>query len=503
MGKKHDYSFFKVTTFTKVDNNLIEQTTYSNLSYKQALSKFKEVRLKLESENLLEYIYLSMEGITTEGESILKNHREFLSNSVNENTIDNHHEVELINETEECLDENYSTYIDNNENIPIGEIINSDLADKLKKSLAIKEEDKFDNTNKKDLKITSNTVKLTQGVSLNNNLQTVSHKENNETSQLLKINNISSKPVSDFMPKKSTKTTTLKDLKLTDYYRHISEVSSSDIIDILVQALSLLDEKNQYNQDMTFLADKKRDCSYHDFEDILFNKTLTEEERDSALLTVSKAMAATSVKRRQFKVESSATETAFSKITKVRPGDKGSFNRLKSNSYIYTDKKKNTTQIYTYTYTSEEERIALKEKLKTVHSKVIDVEWGVLECYNRCGTGKQAIDDTEIAAIKSSAYLDSALGKKPLSDIVVKGKVLHFPHIFEFDSEEASIAEEMISENNIVNFGTSFNKEKGSSVKISGIKEQIFKNFVATIHHKYTKIGYDKDTCSAYLLKRI
>lgn len=521
MGKKYNYSFFKVSTFIKVNGDLMEQTTYSNLTYKQALSKFKEIRLKLESESLSEYIYLSLVGVTTEGALILKLDREFPCDSVEDSNIpvneitflNTNSEKELVSSKDEFVEplqedltEDYSLYINNDDSVSLGDMIDSNLAEKLTSSLTFKEDDLLNNPSITNSNIITDNIDAND-VSVDNadGVESIDCVSNIKSSMQSEENNVNYKSTLDVAPKETTKVTTLKDLKLSDYYRHISEVSSSDVIEILVQALSLLNEKHTYNKDMVQLVDKQRDCSYHDFEGILFDSTLTEEEKDKAILTIGKALATITVERRGYKNEILVTERAFTKLGNVRADNPHSFEELKSPPSIYSGKGSSTTKTYTYTYNTEAERVALRNKLESIHSKVVDVKWGVFECYNKCGSKKGHITNTAVNRIKSSANLGQTIGVtgSSIGDILVDGKMRNIPHVIELNSDDIIEADKMIPKENVVKYGSSFKKGKGSSVKILGLSESAFKSFVSTIHHKYTKIGYNKETCSTYLFNRI
>ena len=520
MGHKYNYSFFKVATFIKVNDQLVEETTYSNLTYKTGLSKFKEMRLKLESESLSEYIYLSLVGITVEGETILVYDKEFLCDSTVNNaslSADSHEDVdfkkdivsfkdETLKSSEEDTVDNYNIYMNNDDSVSFGDIIDSNSSDELKNSLVLEEEILLNNTPAANSNIISDDIKIND-VSVDNDDIVGSNDavSDIESSMQLKENNITHKPISNISPEETTKVTTLKDLKLSDYYRHISEVSSSDVIGILVQALSLLNEKHIYNKDMVQLVEKQRDCSYHDFEEIIFNPTLTEEEQNKEILTVSKALAALAAERRVHKTETTATENAFTKLVDVKANNPNSFEDLKSTSSINYGKKSSTTQTYKYTYNTEEERVALRNKLEATHSKVVDVKWGVFECYNKCGSKKGHITETAVNRIKSSANSGQTIGvnESSIGNILVDGKVKNIPHVIELNSDDIIEADKMIPKENVVKYGSTFKKSKGSSVKILGLNESAFKSFVSTIHHKYMKIGYNRETCSTYLINRI
>lgn len=83
------YSHFKVITIYKKVDSLSKTDIIDNLKYKEALKKFKELRITLQNSNVI----LKMVGVTVSGDSIDKFFADLTENTKDAKCIESSNEI--------------------------------------------------------------------------------------------------------------------------------------------------------------------------------------------------------------------------------------------------------------------------------------------------------------------------------------------------------------------------------------------------------------------------
>ena len=464
MKPKYNYSHFKVFVMEDRNGYLSENQTFDNLKYKDALRLFKQTRQALESNDLHSFpLSLFMVGITINGEVIEKHKVEF-NPSYKNDTSNNHLEIEeslpinistsnkednfAENDALEMVDslEKYIDNFDSSEFVSIGELFSEfDFSN-------IQEEEEC----KENIISTTNNICSSSKAVLDNT--------NNNAS------------LSEYPNKDNANMYSLSDIDLNKCFKHISEVKAKDIVNILIQALHILDKKNSYILNMNGYFDKKRDYLYHKYENINSYMHLDSSSFEEELISIGKEMVELSTKRRDIKDDRAICERTFQILPRIKPKNIETIEQLRfDKSYFDSDFAPNL-KIYSYTYNDEIERDDLMKSLSMEFDKVLDVEWGLIECYNRVGSIKAR--------------------KKTTS--VLKKRVLEFKDI---DISTANSFEGIVS--STVPVGESFVKSKGTSVKITHIDRQHAYKFAKDIYTVYKDVAYNEETKSLYLIERL
>lgn len=426
----------------------------NNLTYREALKSFKRLRLELEATSK-EFMHIILMGVTTENSEVIVKTKEiapkeeFLQKNVRFKDEIN----DIIEESndKDDLTLNNKTTLDNE--IMIDNTLDEDL----------KEEDKIEFNDYID-ELTRSVKEIEEDTSCN----TLS----DDSTNILDLNNFEERLYKDILNEKKT----LKSLNLKDYYRHIADVDSIDIVKLIIDAFKILDEKHNYNSDMINLLTKRRDCYCHDFENLDKMNFASIEEQNKFILSLGANMHNTGLERRKFKNEYSITEKVFKSLPRVRQSYYNPLVEIQKSMPKFNIDKAVNIKTYVYNYNTEEERTSLLKELTKKFDKVVDVEWGKFECYNKVGSScNKKVDKDIISEIEDKIDLIDELSAKSYEAIV----------------------------NETVKCGTTFLKTKGTSVKITNVDKKAASHLTKTIHHKYSKCAYDLKSKSLYLIKRL
>lgn len=414
------YLNFKIIKETIEENSKIN-VIIENLSYREALKVFKEERIKLEN-TLKEPIYLTLKGILDDSSETIIRKKEIvpLNQACCENAIEDRDSNEIALTSKDILDDEEST---SNTGIEFNEYV-------------------------KDIENSIKEIEMQD-----------SKLQNKENKTDLILNDI------DF-----------KSLNLKSLYRHISEVETKDILKVLIDIFNILEDKHKYNLDMINLLEKKRDCYYHDFENLDKMEFDSLEEKKEFMVNLGFNMHDLSYERRKFKHEHTITDKVFSNLSKVKCSDYTALSAIKVNEPKFNLDKAVNLKTYIYNYNTIEERNFLLNNLNSKYDKVIDVKWGVIECYYKVGSNKSK---------KAEETNDLGINKK--IDII--------------DEVSAKNYESIVNET--VPYGKTFLKAKGSTVKLTNISKKSVNALAKNIHNKYTKCAYDINSSTLYLIERV
>lgn len=487
MSPNKKYLYFYILRSGLKDGKDTLDIVHDNLSYREALKCYKQLRLEIEA-TATEYVHIILMGVIDKDNKVVIKAKEIApNNEIIELNDTAKEEVNVLEEdNSKFMGREMLTYsiedIDFKYHENINEITEhidgeSTCDDSLKESF-IEEDDKIEFSDYVD--------ELTKSIK-DIETESLSNGNSNNSTEKLENSDVIQNSSEDGINK------TLKSINLKEYYRHISEVDSADIIKLLVDTFRLLDEKHNHNADMITLLTKKRDCYCHDFEflDNMNFKSL--EEQNEFVLSLGANMHKAGIERRKYKNEYSMTEKVFTNLPKIRPSYYKPLTDIEKTSPNYDAEKTLNVKTYKYHYSTEEEKELLLKELSNKFNKVVDIEWGTFECYNKAGTTinkklkKELIskitDNVETEAVKQI----NILGYKDKLDII----------------DEVSAKKYEVMVNQTVPCGSSFLKTRGSSVKITNVTEKAVSHMTRTVRHKYSKCAYDLDTKSLYLIKRL
>ena len=477
MANKLNYKYFKVYTVVTENNSSVIDLMYDNLKYRDALKQFKIVRESLELHTHND-IVLILSGIIESGDEKIIREKHFSLNQVVRDavtsTCDN---FDLQNESLNCEDdafseiseEDYSQFMDSN-----GDSDFVSIEDLLSDTTIFNSKEFYDNINDhiNDSELKDVTLRDYENSQLGCDTKKDTC-ENNLISKDVASEEVTYKDIAD-----STSFTekTLKDLCLSDYYKHIGDIDTPDLVKLLIDVLLLLDKKHKHNIDMVNLLEKMRDCCYHDFENFDESDFVSKQSQDSYLSSLGKKMHDISVKRRKAKDGCQLTEKVLNNISKVRLSNYNPLTSINLTKHPFDIKVAHNIKVHSFKYSTEAERLLLMTTLPHTFDKVIDVTWGTIQCYNKVGSEKAK-------KLNSVSDINSKLKIDILDSVSLK----------KYDS----IIDETVP------FGKSFLKGRGTSVKLTNMNIKNIKNLIHTIHNKYSKFAYHSDTESFYLIDRL
>lgn len=490
MSPNKKYLHFYILKSGLKDGQDTLDVVHDNLSYREALKCYKQLRLEIEA-TAKDYVHIILMGVIDKDNEVVIKAKEIApNNELIESDINPKEEIESLKE--DSKDENTSEYTGGELLTYTIEDIDFIAQDKLSalqentneenidedctKEDCIEEEDKIEFSDYVD--------ELTKSIK---EIDDLCNKPNDNLTNTLEVQEFTENN-SEYDIKK-----TLKSINLKEYYRHISEIDSADIIKLLVDTFKLLDEKHNYNSDMITLLTKKRDCYCHDFENLDKMNFQSLDERNDFVLSLGANMHKTGIERRKFKNEYSMTEKAFRNLPKIRPSYYKPLIEIEKSLPEFDMEKTLNVKTYIYNYSTDIEKEALLIELNKKFDKVVDTEWGTFECYNKTGSAiNKKLKKELISKITDSVGAEATkemniVGSKDKLDII----------------DEVSAKKYEVIVNQTVACGSSFLKTKGSSVKITNVNEKAVNHLTRTIHHKYSKCAYDLKTRSLYLIKRL
>lgn len=490
MAKKFNYKYFRVFTMITSNDSSVLDLMFDNLRYRDALKQFKVIRESLE-ESISNFTTLTLLGITDDDSENVIRQKSFEPQNVtciesneslslvNESSTDTGIEIitdvenidietksEKLDDYSESIDD-YSEFISSSEPdefVSIGDLL-SDLSISINSADFKKtdcDEVTLDNPTSSNFNdVADNCLECDSANDASNNVSTLNEKEIVVEKEI------------DYL---STQPKTLKDLNLTDFYSHIGDVDTKDIVNVLLDVLLLLDKKHNHNMDIVNLVEKKRDCLYHNFEN--FDKTdfVSLQSEDSYLASLGRKMHDLSKIRREAKEGYLLTEKVFNNLSKVRLSNYSAISSLNKPKAPFDVNAAPNIKVYTFNYSNEAERVLLLKTLPDTFDKVIDVTWGLIECYNKIGSNKAK----KLSNVKD---VESKIRVSILDGLSIK--------------KYESIVDQTVP------FGKSFLKTKGTSVKITNMNTKNVNALINTIHNKYSKFAYHSGTESFYLINRL
>lgn len=491
MAKKFNYKYFKVFTMVTSNNSSVLDLMFDNLKYRDALKQFKVIRESLE-ESISKFTTLTLLGITdNDSENIIRqktfepqnvvcveSNETFSLDNQCSTTISNITTADIENVdlevngegsdyTIESIDD-YSEFLSSSEPdefVSIGDLL-SDL------SISINSDD-FKKTDCDEVVMdNSTTSNLNDVVDTCLECASVSDTASNSLATLNEKDIVVDKDIASL----SVSSKTLKDLNLADFYSHIGDVDTKDIVNVLLDVLLLLDKKHNHNIDIVNLVEKKRDCLYHDFEN--FDKTdfVSTQSEDSYLASLGRKMHNLSKIRREAKDGYLLTEKIFNNLSKVRLSNYNAISSLNKPKAPFDVNIAPNIKVYTFNYSNEAERVLLLKTLPETFDKVVDVTWGTIECYNKVGSNKAK----KLSNVKD---VESKIRVSILDGVSIK--------------KYESIVDQTVP------YGKSFLKTKGTSVKITNMNTKNVTALINTIHNKYSEFAYHSGTESFYLINRL
>lgn len=480
MGKNNKYQYFKILKYKDKTTKDGADIINNNLTYTEGLKLFKKIRIEFESTSE-DNVYIMFVGVNNEGtESIIKE-KEILAVSSNRDNIiviEPIAQKESMQNTESKESVGTVQEIETVDNIEdTGSIENmSVIEDMVNKN--IQDEDDFDYSNCEDEDDNSEESEASTQRDEEPTLkeeetsnEEINKKDTIEFNEYIDNLNNSIKEIEN-----DSLATSLSSVNLKEYYKHISEINSKDIIRILVDAFNILEERHNYNNDMVDLLTKKRDCYCHDFENLDKMSFKSIEEQNKFVLELGANMHNTGTERRKFKNEYSMTEQVFKNLPKIRPAYYTPLTDIEKSIPKFDIKKATNIKTYVYNYNTQNEREILLDKLNKAFDKIVDVKWGQFECYNKVGSAnsKKMLKDIDFEVIDKIDVIDEASAK----------------------SYESII-------NQTVIWGNTFLKTKGSSVKITKVNKKAVQQFTKSIYHKYSKCAYETKSQTLYLIQRL
>lgn len=467
-NNKYKYFYILKSGFENQKESL--SVVENNLNYREGLKRFKQLRLELES-TAREFIHIILMGVISEGNEVIIKTKEIEPNKeLIKIKVNPKEEIETLAKDSEsenvlnCTGRELLTY-----SIEDIDFMAKDKLSAIQTNIdeANIDEDYIEEKDK--IEFSDYVNELTKSIK-EIETDTLCDKTNSNLTKASQVQDFTENN-SEYNVKK-----TLESINLKEYYKHISEIDSADIIRLLVDTFRLLNEKHNYNSDMINLLTKKRDCYCHDFENL--DKMCFEsiEEQNEFILSLGANMHKTGTERRKFKNEYNITEKVFKNLPKVRPAYYKPLTEIEKDAPEFDIDKAVSIKTYIYNYNTEAERSSLLKELNKKFDKVVDVEWGKFECYNKVGS------------INCKKLLEEVT-----SEITDKVDII--------DEVSAKSYESIV--NQVVSCGNTFLKVKGSSIKITNVNKKAANHLTRTIYHKYSKCAYDLNSKSLYLIERL
>ncbi|MGU8834193.1 hypothetical protein ACV3UL_07825 [Clostridium perfringens] len=327
------YSHFKVITIYKKVDSLSKTDIIDNLKYKEALKKFKELRITLQNSNVI----LKMVGVTVSGDSIDKFFADLTENTKDAKCIESSNEIIKENVLKESNEENNREILTNS---------------------SISEE---------DIHKTYNSYEsFAKSSDCNDDIDYI--EQNDELIDSCKYTNDF-----EFIDK-------IKEMNLS-MHKNIHNAKVNDIIDIVISSLSLLWEKKSHLTELIGLYDKEISVCIHKLEEMSLMDSDCYDET-AKLVEIGKQIRSITGKRRLAKIEKQKA-LRLTEILNIS-------NILKENQLhkLYWEPKDhkigdgNGTSIFEYRYACEAEKKAILDKIIGKYDKVVVEEDGLIKCYN-------------------------------------------------------------------------------------------------------------------------